>query len=524
MDMIKQLTAARSVSTPLVAIRTPDPASTILSVVQSLGKDVDNYPVLHWDVMHGLTGLNAKGKAVAKALLQDGDPAMVSARPSEMLALVERMATARQNKPEQPYVFPDAVVFMANAHRFWTDETTVQGIWNLRNPFKANGSILIMLTSAGATLPAELADDVLVLDEALPNETEIRELVKTVYESAEFDAPTEETLTKATDAVIGLAAFPAEQALAMSLTRNGLDMAALWERKRQTIEQTPGLSVWRGGETFDSIGGCENIKTFARAVIKGEGAPRLVLFLDEIEKSIAGTGTDTSGVKTEMVGTLLTWMQDKEADGMIFIGPPGAAKSAIAKATGNEARVPTVAFDLAAMQDSLVGKSGERLRAALKVVDAMSQGRTLMVATCNSIASLPPELRRRFTLGVFFFPIPSKADREMIWNIYETKYFGAPGEPSNRPDDAGWTGAEIKECARKAARLRMTLKEAAQYIVPVSVSAGDQIKQLSMEASGKFISACKPGLYEHTEEQTAPTPARKIKKAELNLSPEVGNS
>lgn len=280
MDMIKQLTAARSVSTPLCAIRTPDPASTILVVVQSLGKEGENYPIMHYDVMHGLTGLNARGKAVGKALLDGGDPAMVSARPSEMLALLDRLS--QDKKAGQ-----DAVVFMSNAHRFWNDEVTVQGIWNLRNPFKANGSILLMLTSAGATLPAELADDVLVLDEALPNEAEIRELVKTVYQSAEFEPPTEEVLSKATDAVIGLAAFPAEQALAMSLTRKGLDLGALWERKRQTIEQTPGLSVWREGETFDQIGGVENLKQFVRAILKGKNQPRGIVFVDEINNLVS---------------------------------------------------------------------------------------------------------------------------------------------------------------------------------------------------------------------------------------------
>ena len=50
--------------------------------------------------------------------------------------------------------------------------------------------------------------------------------------------------------LLGLAAFPAEQVLAMSLSRTGLDLDQLWERKRQVIEQAPGLSVWRGGETF----------------------------------------------------------------------------------------------------------------------------------------------------------------------------------------------------------------------------------------------------------------------------------
>ena len=54
------------------------------------------------------------------------------------------------------------------------------------------------------------------------------------------------------------------------------------------------------------------------------------------EALLAGNGTDLSGVKTEMVGTLLSWMQDQEAEGIIFIGPAGTAKSATAKAAGKE--------------------------------------------------------------------------------------------------------------------------------------------------------------------------------------------
>src|SRR5713226_6655346 len=161
-------------------------------------------------------------------------------------------------------------------------------------------------------------------------------------------------------------------------------------------------------------------------------------------------------------------MQDRNADGCILIGPPGAAKSLVAKATGNTARIPTIAFDLGAMQNALVGASGERLRAALKVVDAVTNGRSLWIATCNSIGTLAPELRRRFTLGTFFFDLPSPEERAAIWKIYVAKY-GASGD---LPDDEGWTGAEIKECCRKAYRLKLTLKESAEYIVPVSRFSG----------------------------------------------------
>jgi len=322
------------------------------------------------------------------------------------------------------------------------------------------------------------------------------------------------------DALIGLAAFPAEQAVAMSLSKSGLDTPGLWERKRQVIEQTPGLSVWRGGETFDDIGGVVQVKNFLKAVIAGVAPPRVVVFIDEIEKAFAGAGTDLSGVKTEMTGTMLTWMQDRKADGLIFLGPAGAAKSAVAKATGNTAGIPTIAFDLTAMESSLVGASGDRLRTALKIVDAVSQGRSLFIATCNSIVSLPPELRRRFTLGTFFFDLPSAEERKAIWTIYLRKY----GVSGDLPDDEGWTGAEIKECCRKAYRLKLSLVESARYIVPVSRSASDQILALRKQASGRFLSASKPGVYEYEERPSSTSGKRLIRTEVLTVSGKVGEA
>jgi SpoVK/Ycf46/Vps4 family AAA+-type ATPase len=59
-------------------------------------------------------------------------------------------------------------------------------------------------------------------------------------------------------------------------------------------------------------------------VLRGVDPPRIVVFIDEIEKAFAGTGTDLSGVKTETTGTILTYMQDREADGMVFVGPADA--------------------------------------------------------------------------------------------------------------------------------------------------------------------------------------------------------
>ncbi|HEY7765915.1 MAG TPA: hypothetical protein VIB38_13065 [Aestuariivirgaceae bacterium] len=467
--------AARRVGTPLVAVRTADPASAIAQVSVSVNGKNEDVPLVVWDFIGGLQGRNEAGKSAVAKVVGENSAAV---GPGDMLALAGRLAA-------------DTVLFFLNPQRFWEQADVVQGIWNLRDVFKAAGQMLVLVTPPGVTLPVELQNDVMIIDEPLPSAEDLAQLVADTFDSANLPAPDEGVVSSAVEALVGLAAFPAEQVLAMSLSKKGLDLDRLWERKRQAVEQTPGLSVWRGGETFEQIGGCDNIKRFLTAILHGQEAPRVIVFVDEIEKAFAGTGTDMSGVKTEMTGTMLSWMQDRGADGLIFIGPAGAAKSAVAKAAGATAGLPTVAFDLAAMQSSLVGGSGERLRSALQVVDAISQGRSLWIATCNSITTLPPELRRRFTLGTFFFDLPSAAEREAIWKIYLDRW-NLTGE---LPDDEGWTGAEVKECCRKAWRLKLSLRESAEYIVPVSRSAADQIDALRRQASGRFLSAAQPGVF-----------------------------
>lgn len=488
----KTLLAARRVSTPLVAIRTSDPARTMVRILECVGQKP---AIVQWNIVQGFTQGNPAGAKEIGKILGERDPASVG--PVDALVAANQMAE-------------DAVLVFANAQRFWNDAQVVQAIWNLRDPFKASGKMLALLATPGAIVPDELVQDLFVLDEPLLAAEDLIGIVDETVKAAEAPELAENAGQHAVDALLGLAAFPAEQVLAMSLSKKGLDLEQVWERKRQVIEQTPGLTVWRGGESFDDVGGCDNIKRFLRAVIDGEEAPRGIVFLDEIEKAFAGSGTDSSGVKTELTGTILSWMQDRSADGALLIGPPGAAKSLVAKATGNTAKIPTIAFDLGAMQNALVGASGERLRAALKVVDAVTNGRSLWIATCNSIGTLPPELRRRFTLGTFFFDLPSQEERATIWKIYLTKY-GVSGE---LPDDDGWTGAEIKECCRKSYRLKLTLRESAEYIVPVSRSASDQIKTLRQQASGKFISASERGVYRFQESAPATRSGRAFRQIE----------
>ena len=476
--MIESLKSAKRVAVPIVGIETLDQISTVKTIVETF----PDLPILSWNILEGVQPMSESAVRIASGINQGGDAAMVTGNPAEMLSAISKVSDK-------------IIVCVFNSHRILDDFTVSQGIGNLRNLYKSIGSMLILLAPY-LKMPEELSHDVVILSEDLPGIDEIKGIINSISEDAGIEKL--DDIDKISDTLIGLSSFEAEQTLAMCIKKNGsgigVDRKALWNRKCSVIEQTPGLSIWKGGETFDDIGGCDNVKNFLSRIFQGKEVPRSIVFIDEIEKCIAGSGSDSSGVSQDQLASLLTFMQDKEAMGMIFIGPPGAAKSAVAKAAGNTANIPTISMDLGSMKNALVGKSGELIRQGLKIVDAVSQGKTLFIATCNSIGTLPPELRRRFTLGTFFFDLPNSKERKKIWSIYKEKY-ALTKDQCDKVQDGGWTGSEIKNACNIAYMLQITLSEAATYIVPVAVAARQQIEALQNSANGCYINAGKKGIY-----------------------------
>jgi SpoVK/Ycf46/Vps4 family AAA+-type ATPase len=496
---VSQFYRARSVSVPLVAIASPDPAATIREIIEGSKDEEATFVV--WDIARGFTEPAERKYGVRDALLNKG---------LEGHELPDE--TGKYDVPAMLDIIRKVpgkcCVFMCLADKFYNcpqqGSIVIQAILNLRDRFKAVMSTLVMLCH-DAAVPAELKNDVLIIDEPLPDSEQLGQIVdKVVVETRKKhkDFPlTDLHREAAIDRVTGLSAFAAEQALCLSLRKAGIDLAALWERKRKMIEQAKGLSVYGGTESFDDIGGVENIKRFMRGIIDGQEPPQTIVFVDEIEKAVSGAGGDTSGVSGGFLQTLLQEMQDTEATGCIFIGPPGAAKSAVAKATGNEAGCLTISLDLNGMKGSLVGQSEAGLRDALKVIRAVSQNKTLWLATCNSIGSVPVELRRRFNFGTFFFDLPTAEERKVIWKLYLARFALNGKQVKTMPNDEGWTGAEIKTCCDLARRMKWTIAEAAKYIVPVSRSAAKQIEGLRRSASGAYISASDEGVYQYVSQE-----------------------
>lgn len=501
-DFKETFKAAKYVSTPIVVVQTPDPSSTMHLIGHDLFESEEQYPILYWDVVQGFKACNEQAKPMAQQLAAASAGYDGAQEPRKALTALYDLAASKE-------LLRGTIILFANAHRYISDTDVVQAVFNLRDCFAEENRTAVFLTTPGVTLPAELVDHTLVLEEPLPTRADLRRVVDEIIQDTRSqndkmpEVPTAQ-LEQATDALIGLTTFAAQQTTAMSLSLNGLNLHRLWTRKVKLIEQTPGLSVWKGGESFADIRGVDNVRDYLEMNLRCEDPPGAIVFVDEVDKQVAGHGTDSSGVKTEMNGTLLTWMQDKGALGMIFLGPPGTAKSLTAKASGNLIGAPVIPFNMTAMQASHVGQSGQNLRTALQVVDAVSQGRPLFIATCNSINVLPPELRRRFKLGTFFFDLPDEPARQLIWELYLRKY----NLSGDLPEDTDWSGDDIMNCCRNAHRMKISLQRAAQYIVPVGTSARDEIRQLRLQASRKYIDAAKPGPYVFDDKDTQLQPMR----------------
>ena len=137
-EFVSAFRAARCVSTPLVAVRTADPASTTNLLADTVKQGRQPPPLLGWDIIRGLFGI---GKDIAEELarvLGDRQPDTVG--PADALSLAQLLAD-------------DGLLFYSNAHRFWNEPGVMQGIWNLRDSFKSTGRMLVLLTVPGATLP-----------------------------------------------------------------------------------------------------------------------------------------------------------------------------------------------------------------------------------------------------------------------------------------------------------------------------------------------------------------------------------
>src|SRR5258705_12432448 len=157
--------------------------------------------------------------------------------------------------------------------------------------------------------------------------------------------------------------------------------------------------------------------------------------------------------------------------GMIILGVQGCGKSMCARAIAGEWKLPLVKFDTAAVYDKYIGETEKRIQKVFKVaeglapcvlwidelekvfagsgpdsasVDAGVSSRILasflswmqdrkapvgVVATCNNVSALPPELIRKGRFDeLFFVDLPNPAERKRIFAIQLNPHEGNPDD------------------------------------------------------------------------------------------------
>ena len=204
------------------------------------------------------------------------------------------------------------------------------------------------------------------------------------------------------------------------------------------------------------------------------------------------------------------------ARGVLLLGVPGVGKSAFAKALGNQTGRPTLVLDVGSLMGSLVGQTEERTRQALKIADAMapcilfvdeiekalsgsqSSGQTdsgvsarllgtllswlndhesdvFVVATANDVIEAAAGTDPCRAVRRHLLPRPARPGGEGRDLADVHQEVRAEDRPAS-PPDRDWTPAEIKATCRLAALLDDSVHHAAQYIVPIAVTAGESVE------------------------------------------------
>lgn len=488
--VVGEILAARRCGAPFVVVETGD----AWGLCGLLARAIPD-PVLSWDCVTGLRGLNEAGAREAARVVPEPEiPGVVPGRDlPEALDFCDRLVDR-------------SVVIVLSSDRVLTagNLPAVQAVVNRRDSWKARGCLLVFVVGLGAVLPGEVSGDALAFSESLPNAGARAGIIAGVVDDARLSKAdlvvTADKVTGAADALSGLGAFAVEQSAALSLVSTGtLDGPYLWDRKRVSIAGVKGLSMDpQAGPTLADVGGLEYVRALAGKLAACREPFSLVVRIEEIEKAIGASKTESSGTSADQVGCVLDAMESRKWGGLVAVGPPGSGKSYFAETLARTFGRPSFRLDLGGLKASLVGESESNIRRALDTLFAMGGARVFFVATSNGLESIPPELIRRFWHGVYFFDLPSSTERAAIWRVHLAGYsLAARADEVKGVEARGveWSSAEIRNVCRYAAMFDESLADSAGRVAPYCVSGARKLLALRQSAAGSWLSASAGGLY-----------------------------
>jgi SpoVK/Ycf46/Vps4 family AAA+-type ATPase len=331
----------------------------------------------------------------------------------------------------------NGVFVLRDFHPFLNDPVVIRKLRDVSRVLKTCMKNIIILSPL-LKIPVELEKEIAVMDYDLPTKEELDLIVEAILRS--IDKP--ETIEifkdvkkrdKVLDAALGLTVDEAENVFAKSLVQtNQFDIDIILSEKEQIIRKSGVLEFYKASEDISDIGGLENLKVWLNK--------RTLAFTKEARDF---------GLP--------------QPKGIILIGIPGCGKSLTAKAISSLWKVPLLKLDVGKVFSSLVGSSEENVRRAIMTAESIApsilwldelekgfsgvqssgmsdagttarvfgtfltwlQEKTspvFVVATCNDITSLPPELLRKGRFDeIFYIDLPNLNERKEIFKIHIEK-------------------------------------------------------------------------------------------------------
>jgi hypothetical protein len=412
----------------------------------------------------------------------------------------------------------ESIILLRDIHAFLSGEPNPVLVRQFREVLqhsKANSKVLVVL-GCRLCLPPELEREITVIEFKLPGKEDLSVVLDGVLESAEIktlDSPTREA---ALDAASGLTTIESENAFALSVVETkGIDSAVIAREKAQAVRKSGILELVETGESLDSIGGLDVLKTW---LLK--------------RKDAFGQKAIDYGLPTPK--------------GLLIVGIPGTGKSLTAKATAKVFGVPLLKLDAGKIYAGIVGQSESNLRLVIQTAEAIapcvlwmdeiekgmagskssgtSDGGTsarvfgsfiswmqeksapvFVVATANDVSQLPPEMLRKGRWDeLFFVDLPNQSEREAIWRIQIAKYERDPKDfdiLQLSKTTEGLTGSEIEAVFIESLfqafgddkePTDLTIAQALTDFVPLSKTMAEQIVGLRSWAKGRARFATSP--------------------------------
>lgn len=372
--------------------------------------------------------------------------------------------------------FPNGFYCMMYPH-FWLKDKSpnvsiIQTVKDYSKMFSETKRRLVLVVPPEFTLPSELQDDVVVVDYETPSYAEMSTMYDRLMESFGDKAPNFEQAEK--DRILAAAAGMAKQEFDTALARALVAskdvlpnapiediVAGVMAVKVEMVKRSEVLEVMPVTD-MSQVGGLDNLKEWV--------TKRAPCFSQEARDF---------GIEPPK--------------GIALIGPPGTGKSLCAKSIASLLGLPLIKFDVSRIFNSLVGESESRVRAALKMIDAMapcvvmldevdkafqigsggdsgvsqrvlglilthlqeSPAAIFWVASANRVNNLPSEFLRRGRLDeVFSVSVPDASERLEILQIHLRKRGKDPDQIGDLEVAAegsdGYVPAELEAAVKDA--------------------------------------------------------------------------